>query len=128
MYIDQIYWWNKIRGENVSLKIRTSWQGALYETCSPSSLVATVESCSNNQVNNVWYIGSADGFDYFIHNSDFMTHRVRVDSARLNEKCKIAVTNNVSKWVAVSRMPYCAAGELSAFLEGRGGQDEICYH
>ncbi len=99
------------------IRMRQAKEGALYETCSPASFVAVVESCASNQVNNVWYVGSTNGFDCFIHNSDFKTQRIRVHSCNLKEAYRMPKTDDVTRWLTVSEPPSSAA-ELTSFLNG----------
>ena len=109
---------NEVLKKSIPLSICKSREGTLFETCSASTLVAVVEACASNQVNNVFYVGSNDGFDCFIHNSDFKTKRFRVCSTNLNENYKMAVTNVSYKWITVSVTPSRAASDLVAFLNG----------
>ena len=106
------------RIEHVFLNLIKDREGTLYETCSPSSFVAAVKSCSSNQVNNVWYVGSTNGFDCFIHNSDFMTQRFRVPSGKLNANYMMPMTNDVFRWIQVTKGASGAAADLGAFLNG----------
>ena len=105
--------------ENTFLCLIKEREGTLYETVSASSFIAMVDSCSSNQVNNVLYIGSADGFDCFIHNSDFMTQRFRVASGKLNANYLMPMTNDVFRWIHVTEGGSGAAADLNAFLNGR---------
>ena len=104
--------------ERGRLEMRLDEEGALFATCSTTSLIVTVGACASNQVNNVWYVGSADGFDCFIHNSDFMTQRFRVPSGKLHPDYKGPITNDVYRWKRVSSTPSLAASQIAAFLNG----------
>ncbi len=101
----------------VSLEVSKSREGTLFETASVSSFIAMVDSCSSNRVNNVWYVGSTNGFDYFIHNSDFQTQRIRVHSCNLKETYRMPKTDEVTRWLTVSEPP-SGADELTSFLNG----------
>ena len=109
---------NAVLKDSLPLSVCKDHEGVLFETCSPARLVAAVESCASNHVNNVFYVGSENGFDCFIHNSDFRTKRFRLHSAKLNVNCKMAMTDVSYKWIAVSEIPSRAASDLVAFLNG----------
>ena len=104
--------------ERGGLEMRLDEEGTLFTTCSTTSLIVTVGVCSSNQVNNVWYVGSENGFDYFIHNSDFMTQRFRVPSGKLHPDYKSPKTSDVYRWKRVSSAPSLAASQIAAFLNG----------
>ena len=104
--------------ENTFLCLIKDREGTLYETVSVASFIAMVDSCSSNRVNNVWYVGSTNGFDYFIHNSDFMTQRIRVSSGKLNANYMMPMTNDVFRWIQVTEGASGAAADLGAFLNG----------
>ena len=103
--------------ENTFLCLIKDREGTLFETVSVASFIAMVDSCSSNRVNNVWYVGSTNGFDYFIHNSDFQTQRIRVHSCNLKETYRMPKTDEVTRWLTVSEPPSGAA-ELTSFLNG----------
>ena len=104
--------------ENTFLNLIKDMEGTSFETITAPSFIAMVDSCASNQVNNVWYVGSADGFDCFIHNSDFMTQRFRVPSGKLHPGYKGPKTNDVYRWKRVSSAPSLAASQIAAFLNG----------
>ena len=95
-----------------------SREGFLFETCSLASLIATVESCASNRVNNVYYVGTEDGFDYFIHNSDFTKRRIRLPSDNSNANNKMMRKQNPLQWIQITKDPSSAAIDLTNFLNG----------
>ena len=105
--------------EYISLEFSKSREGTLFQTASATSFVAAVESCMNNQMNNVWYVGTKDGFDCFIHNSDFVTQRFRVQSGKVNANYMMPMTNDVSRWIPVAKVPSQAATDVAEFLNGK---------
>ena len=121
--IEQMRLGNAVFKENFRLKMQRSREGMLFEDCSTSSMVAAVRSCASNQINNVWYVGSVNGFDCFIHNSDFKTHRFRVPSGKVSASYMMPMTNDVSWWIAVGETPFEVADYLNMFLDG-----ELLHH
>ena len=95
-----------------------SREGFLFETSSLAALIDAVESCASNRVNNVYYAGTEDGFDYLIHNNDFTKRRVRVHTENPNASNKMTKQIDPLQWVPVTGSPSSAAADLRAFLNG----------
>ena len=95
-----------------------SREGFLFETSSLAALIDAVESCASNRVNNVYYAGTEDGFDYLIHNSDFTKRRVRLPSDSSNANNKMMRKQNPLQWIQITKDPSSAAIDLTNFLNG----------
>ncbi len=108
---------SKAELRSMSLEIRKQREGSLYETQTPAKFIESVRTCSSNSVNNVYYVGTSNDYDCFIHNSDVMTRRVRVHSAHQGNDKRFLLTDDVSCWVEVATVPASAASDLAVFLE-----------
>ena len=102
--------------ESMFLEICKSREGHLYETQNSSLFIKAVKACSSNQVNNVYYLGTAEGYDYFIHNSDYFTRRIRTISTLNGKPTRFPLTDDVSRWISVANIPASAAADLTSFI------------
>ena len=100
----------------VPLEIRRSHEGTGFETLEVQPFLESVSTCATNAVNNVFYAGTDNDYDYFVHNSDCWTHRVRVRTQHLNGESRIPLTEDVSRWIPVATIPTRAASDLAVFL------------
>ena len=108
---------SKAELRSMSLEIRKQREGSLYETQTPAKFIESVRTCSSNSVNNVYYVGTSNDYDCFIHNSDVMTRRVRVHSTHHGNDKRFLLTDDVSCWVEVATVPASAASDLAVFLD-----------
>ena len=106
---------DQILKDCVILEMGKNREGNLFETFSIQGFIESVSACTNNSVNNVYYAGSLNGYDYFVHNSDFLTCRIKVNVGNLNT---FPFTKDVSRWLPVATIPTRAASDLAEFLNG----------
>ena len=89
----------KAQKYSLPFELRKKYDGVLFETVSMNQLVSMVEECADNKVNNVLYMGTSKGYDYFIHNSDFRRRRVKTEAC---VSAKIRLTKDVTRWIAAT--------------------------
>ena len=106
------------RLRSMSLEICKQREGRLYEIQTSDQFIESVRACSSNSVNNVYYTGTLEDFDYFVHNCDFSTRRIRVCSSAKIQFKRMPLTDDVSCWIQMVTTPASAASDLSKFLKG----------
>lgn len=52
-------------------------------------------------INNVWYVGSADGYDYFLHNTATQSRKIRVKENEISLSARFPLTDDKKKWQLV---------------------------
>lgn len=114
---------SEARLRSMSLEICKQREGRLYEIQTPDQFIESVRACSSNSVNNVYYTGTSEDFDYFVHNCDFLTRRIRVCSSAKVQFKRMPLTDDVSCWIQVAATPVSTASDLSKFLNGGSGFD-----
>ena len=98
------------------LELRVSCEGNRYEEFTIAKFIETVKACSSNLVNNVQYVGTSSDYDFFIHNSDFLTRRVRIRSNSLSQFQQFPLTDDASYWKIVTTCPETAVSDLESFF------------
>ena len=71
----------------------------------------TIQQHATETINNVWYAGSANGFDYFIHNTATQSRKIRVSTAEIALASHFPLTEDKQKWQLVK-------GDTDPFLQG----------
>jgi len=99
-----------------SLEIAMQYEGASFDKLSRPAFIKSVERCSSNEVNNVIYVGTTNRCDCFIHNSDFCSHRVRIEPQCVAMANRMPFTDDASRWQLVSTNPVKASVVLAEFL------------
>ena len=101
-----------------SLEFAMQYEGASFDKLSRPAFIKSVERCSSNVVNNVIYVGTTNRCDCFIHNSDFCSHRVRIEPQCVAMATRMPFTDDASRWQLVSTNPVKASVALAEFLGG----------
>ena len=98
------------------LECAMQYEGASFDKLSRPAFIKSVERCSSNVVNNVIYVGTTNRCDCFIHNSDFCSHRVRIEPQCVAMANRMPFTDDASRWKLVSTNPVNASVALAEFL------------
>jgi hypothetical protein len=62
-------------------------------------------------INNVWYAGSANDFDYFIHNTASQSRKIRLKTNEITLAMRFPLTDDKQKWQLIK-------GDADPFLRG----------
>lgn len=68
---------------------------------SKSAIEAEVRAHDGETVNNVWYIGSSDGLDYFLHNTTLHSETLAVKEGEMRLTERFPLTREKTRWVLV---------------------------
>lgn len=105
----------KAQVRNMLFETRLAQVGNQYERLDKEQFVKMVAKCSDNNVNNVHYVGSSAYYDYFIHDCDCWTHRIMIKSC---VPTTISLTEDVTRWISIMSVPTETASKLRHFLDG----------
>lgn len=68
------------------------------EEISKTDFEKSIREHATETINNVWYTGSANGFDYFIHNTATRSRNVRLKTNEISLATRFPLTDNRQKW------------------------------
>lgn len=71
----------------------------------------SIREHATETINNVWYAGSANGFDYFIHNTATQSRKIRLKTNEITLATRFPLTDDKQKWQLVK-------GDADPFLRG----------
>ncbi len=72
--------------------------GCISET-TPEKMIKCVNNHAMETVNSLYYIGSLDGYDFFVHKTLLFTHKRKIVENEFPLDKKIPFSNNQSKWI-----------------------------